>query len=1415
MLFFVSFLSFVSCIIHLQSPTAHLYLPTGTPLTNVVVSSGIISITNTIITSVSGEGIRYVGKCTSTNYVNFSDVTIVLNDSVNSPTTAVLDVDLTCESSSIISIQNVRILATGSCLTGNCASAGVRITGASTTTVSSLVVNDCGIGDVLNGYGTPLTQDLPTLLAGIEFNGNPVWSLAAWLTGDTFYDVTPPAYQQFPRNVRRRNPGLTGRPYDVLISPVSYGIPLDCDGVCRLICGNQCLVDPTRFPSGAADVGICWGITQFQDIAHIGALCFGTLAFVFPTEYPPTIITLNGSNTLRIEGWNTDLPLGPHATGVDMLRSRPLIRHAHVQSSTPWETLPHSIDIHITSLEIVSMDFIVESDYLFPFHGAILLTTTRIVPITTLTLRNCSFTSVQPVTFLLNNIAMDRLVDELVIEDCHFDGIGGGFVPDGLSSLDFLNNIVLNDDQFGLMDIAIPGGNGVRIIGNMAFNIGYFTTVGCNAVLCLSDTSGSIDISDNDFSGTLIGPQASNYIGIQLRNVSATVGDIFLNSVSGVMIGLDYADMPNIPCNDTELFLLKQGNPSITGYDSDIRCNGGLPSEITCSGSCFPPMPPPVECEVSSLYGPLTFGWMHDRFSTLGEAVRYCSSTPVQRILVRNTAPVFETGVIVFQLPFAEQTSMEIMRHPADTIGSNPIVFGDGHVFPENENLHVQFSYVDFSVFTTGADFLFSGYISNFSYVGGTLSAVSSPTAPPFGANAPLTDDLVILLVDTDGEGITLENCRLMGARSSLLKITDHPYEDPIPIRMLNVELSLTWGEGINMMNLWDVVIDDTSCIFWCGGLVEVNAVNSLIFLNDHPTRPLFVWIDDFSTYVNTSNSIQGSFPTIAPGGYGDRAGFWIENPQNVPTAGVFSFHVRDVSSVGHPVAARLVSTSEIVFELNEEVPPIIVDPRKILREFARVNNMVGSVHDMKKGLPTLDTPTLDTTHTCDDLCPPIIGPACEVNSAFNSLTHSWGTRRFADITTAISLCTLMTDPVAIQLVLVAEQTTVTHVEDILFDSMIRGVLLRGAESTFLVSLVGRHVISQSQVGSIIIEDLTLVLDDSLSPRDTPVIQVLTPPAISILALRRLNVNTGSVLVPYTGSVLSMAGGNPTMNIEIRSVTTSASVRGSLSNPLFDIVSSGGEVAVLTSRTDRSDGAALHIVGSSLVTITECSFSACLFSTAVPQPESCVYVALSPGGRIITSESSLSMASLSVLHQSTGRHLTGLWVQHSEIVIDPVMPLGDALFELKGWEMTGVAPGVGLRIPGISFAPAFLAMGQSDQKAYIRQISLNNPGIGSTSFYDVVLSSDDVAIQASPKTLERLWCSDLCVGFVTNSIIIYIIGGVVVFIGLMLLVLVAGPSIIGKESASLILARAAGKARRRLRKVRKRNEKELMGRKEM
>jgi len=1395
-----------SCIIHLQSPTAHLYLPSGTPLGGVVVSSGLVSVTNTLITSTAGEGVRYVGKCGPfTNTVVFDNVEIGISSPVTSPTSAVLDVDLSCDSNSDVSITNVRVLATGACISSSCASAGVRVTQASSSTVTNLVVDSCDLGDASNGYGTPLTQDLPALGAGIEMNGPVSDSLAAWLTGDGSYDVSPPVFQQFPRNIRRRNPGLTGRPYDVLLSDTTYGSPSSCGDVCRLLCGDQCLADPTRFPVGVPDSGVCLFTTQFPDLAYVGAFCTDR-ALLFPTDYAPTIVTLNRTVDLRIEGWVTDLPLGPYASGNTLL-GKPLIRHSNTQAPTIWETDPHSININSNSLEVVGVDFQIEDTYEFPFYGSVLFSTARTTPIQDISLRNCSFYSVEDVTFLFDVVPMLGLVSTMTIDDCLFDGVGGGLVPDGLDSLDFLHSTIRNDDQFGVMDVTV-GLGGARIIGNTAESVGYFTTTTCSAIVCLSDTLGPSEISGNDFSGTLTGPASVNYVAMQLRNVAIDKADIVGNVDSGVMVGLDYANMPLIPCNETDMFVLKQSNPGFFGYFADILCDPGLPSELSCSGLCFPSTDPPTACEVSSLYNPSTFGWLFDRFATLGAAVSLCTATPVQRIYVRNAAPIFETVPIEFRLPNAGQTSMEVLRHPADTVGPNPVVYGEEHTFPENENLAVVFSEVDFAAVSPGSLSMFSGYVADFSFRGGTISAVPLATEPPFGSNAPYVDSLVSLLVDTDGIAITFEDTVMRGAQDTLLQIQDHPYEDPIPIVLRNVELSLVWGQGIVMGNLWNVYLDSIECVFWCGGLIAVDAVNSLTFLPDHASLPLYVWIDDFSTFVNASDPVQGAFPTTVPGGFGDRAGFWLENPASVPTAGVLLFHVRDVSSVGHPVAGRLVSMSEDVLELNEQPVPIVNDPLKPLREFARVNTMQGAVHDVKKGLPPADVPTLDSTHTCDDLCPPVVGPSCEVNAAFDALTPDWGTRRFADIATAIRDCTLADDPVPIQLVLVPGQTEVTHVEDVLFDSVTRGVHLKGTEPSFLVSLVGRHVVDTSQVGRVTVADMVLALDSTLTPRTTPVVEVIPgPSSLDSLSLERLTINTGLSSMPYTGSVLKTGSGF-SGDVELRAVSTSPLVRGAASMPLFDVQTGGGDLAILSVLTARSDGAAVSAVAPTVVVIIDSAFSSCLAATGIPPPEACVYVDLGVGGTVTTSGSTVDRTGVAVsgaLNPSTGRYLTGVWVQHAETVSSPTAPLSAALTELRGWETSGDVD-VGLRIPGIAFTPGFLALGQADQKAYVRQISANNQDIGATAFYDVVLSADDDAIATSPKTLERLWCSDLCPGFITGNVLLYVLGGIIVLVGLVLLCLTVGPSIMNKPSATLSVARAAGKRRRKLRHARRRNE---------
>ncbi len=1329
----------VLSIMILDSTTAILTLPDGTDLSGITVSSGVVSVQNTtVVVGTSTGAITYIGKCSGggpfTNAIEFINVTVVV---AASPSTniALIDVDMSCDTGSTLQVSAVVMMAPTA---GPRVSAGIR--------VRDLLPSTC-VQHTIEGNVGGVAPDDPLLEIGLELN------------------APAPGFSD-PAVWKAWNPAIYGRPYDVAVTPTAIGNPDgDCGLTCRLVCGN-CLVDPTRFPGVSAwDSGVCYGVTQFASLAAAAPLC--TRILVFPVEYPqaPTQFL---QSPLVVEAWDSGLPLGPHAS--TPLLALPKILHGHASSG-------HSIDVVSTNATIRGLHFVIEDSYLPPFYGAVLFTSTGSGPIDLLEIRDCVLETQHILTFALDVTTVASRVESYTFVNNNVSGVGIGLAPDVTTNLVFVNNTIVGDSYAGLLDVSAR--ESLVFSGNAAHGVGRFTTPDCFASVCISNTHGTVMIRDNWINGTTLEPSAILHAAYQLRNVTATLADITGNSNAGTMVGVDFADVIGLPCSVASMFLLKQGNADLYGHDAAIKCDYGLPSELSCSGVCVPVAPPPAYCEVSNGFVVSTLGWMISRFPTLSSAVSGCEAGPVQVIYVHSGSSIVEASGIVFELPLITQVSMEIRR--SGPVGSpNPVILGQGHTIPQGQNLDLIIDSVDFRAVSMGPS-LMSGYVGRLRIQGAVFSGLFVDTAPPTGGNTPIVSTLMDLKMDYDAWEVSIEDSILQGATVMLLRVEDDVDEPPTPVLLSNVRLRMAWVGAVELVEAWIVTMEHIECVEWCGGLAASDAIVKVGLRSADPGSAAFVVIH------NVTLSGDSTLAPEVPGGIGYRAGLWMQQPSYWPTGGVGSFYVRNVTSVGYPVAARIVEVNEGVLALNELSPPLVSDTKRDMRELARRNAFNGTIYDVKRGEPEMDD-VMHPINTCNELCIPLEGPSCEVSAFYNPSTADWGTLRFASVQTAIHDCAIPGDPVRVVITIPYALTSVEHVESVVFNVSSRSVHLAGAVPD-TVSLVGQHVVDASQAWQLTLADLTLVVDDSVPDRTLPVVDV---GALISVTMRDIRVSIGTSTTPYNGSVIRAPA---TVISDFLRVHTGTGIRGTATAPLFHL----GTVTKLVMNyvtTSVSAGSAIVAELAGTVVMDDCTFSLCSSDGAY----ACVRL-------VVVLDGSMHMVDNSLVVVGDGS--TGLWLEWQEVV-DDVTVTSVPLAGVVGWSMSGPLL-VGIRLPNVTFTPAALLLPQLDQKAFVRDISTSNDGIDTASLYDVVIGVDDTAVAADPHSVERLWCSDGCPPPSVGNILLYVLGGIIIAVVGLIVCALVGPTLVGKTSPVASLAIAEGR-RRATRRIKRRKEQRAFAR---
>jgi len=1265
-----------------------------------------------------------------------------------------LNIDLEHDDLSEFLIFKNDFFASSDCINGTrCAEGAICIETINSTTSSKVNVSLNIYGDEVYGFGDIKIQDFSVYRIGLKIFNTDLSFLETFLEQ---FDSSPPAYQRVPRNLKDFNPLIFGDLYDILV--VETDLVEKCEGVCKDRC-DGCLVDPTRFDS--IHSGVCENLSLFEKLGVSTVLCVHENIYLFSTNYTGEIISINKSvNILKIY-WKT-FPGVLFDPQVNELTVDPTIDIKHVQEPSILETESHSIYLNADEISFQNIIFTTSETHEPPWFGSTFFSTILENPnfVTTLEFLGCTFitTSVEVVVF--DPVDIDDRVSNLYFYWNIFDGVTYDITPDIIKNFVCANNFFQNMAQ-GIVE--------VEIVENIIFenNTGFEVTrnFDCEGIVCIEDAScngttiGPCSFKNNSISGTF----SSVHAVYKLENCAFEEEDIQDNScVDFSQYGLEYLNMPLIPCNFTNMFTLKMLNMGFDGFLQDIICDRGLPTEKFCSGMCLPPLIPPAYCIVNSSIQMMDPGYFHTSFPTIKDALKFCTSNPNEYIRILP-GDYHESNLefVISDIITQTKIQMEPFTPEVDVVNIFGVLHVTSNTFEELELNYLNFYSQEFNASTVFMDefAILSGSVQKFIARNLLFQSVGNPdNTPVIVTNEP--DVQYLISINVGGEIVRLENVMLFGSRVLGLRIFDVNQLNVLnstEIQLINILGKSHWQSFIDLIGVGNTLVNNTECSVWCGKLGPMESVFRIINKEVFSlTSKLYMEIDGF--IVNITNSAIQTSGLSVQSGIGYISGVWIENPVLGDDSLVDTFKIRNLVSFGYPVGFRYIDVSDTVLLLNEPIGsfPISYDFKRGMRETVRYNIIEGTIYDVKNGAPFIDD-LLHPINTCNDLCLPEEGEVCEVHKDFDLSISGFGFRRFSTIQDAIDDCISISIPMPIKLILdegmlvngdlnlVIEQE---HEEDVCFNAT-KDILLYGPVSVLdgsRIVLLGRHKIQTGQDYVITIRGLELLIDERIVDRTIPLLyqsnlislveyDIFIENVIFSTGYNVMDSNT-ELLAPLTflimGSTFSMD------NVLIEKgffVETNAVIE-------IEFEGSGGISIFNDVLMEHCLGPAILIINSIDFTLTNNVFTQCAVGNSSYLGCIIVFNNFMNDGIILSDNNELTRTNALITGKIGDFYFSGL-IYYTQLTVNTTdrSELGN-LLNITDWKMSNNVP-VGIRIIEVNFTSQFLLLAQSQQKTSIKQISLNNLQIVST-FHDIVYNLQDPVIESDPGNNERLFCSDGC-----------------------------------------------------------------------
>jgi len=865
----------------------------------------------------------------------------------------------------------------------------------------------------------------------------------------------------------------------------------------------------------------------------MGYLCKDYLEVrIFPVEYPQEITFFNKSfHLIKTIDYDT---LGPNGGSYTLL-DKPRILHGDSQVSNPFTSILNSIVLGGKTIIMENLEFQVQGLYLFPYVGAFLFTSA--ISEMDITIKNCDFYGQKEHNVIFNNLIMDDQVDTLYIENSNFEGFKFDLIMNELMYFELVNNSFI-DFESGLIDTEST--NGFKITGNFA-NMTSINSI-CGGIICIQNTgcSSQCVLKDNNIIGPINNDAflvwvGTNYPVYKLDNTNITINNILGNGDEDSWYGLEYINLPKIPCNYTELMILKSQNVAIKGWEADIICDRGLITEIECSLSCNPDIFPPNYCLVNQSVTFLDEGFGYSVFPSIKSALAGCLSNPIMKIVVVNG--FYDEGSLTFdQADVLTQFAFEITSY--STI--NPQVFVIGHSHTASSqfvNFTISNMFFHSQDFTnnastlplTSVNHILIGALTNVEMTNLVFKGNPDSMQLPIEDNTPDVSVLLQLFVTSENKGLEMKNVVFAGSKSIGVVLKDGNSLDGDISSKFHVENVFGYshqGGFIDIQGIGHINLTNIECVKSCGGVVETDSIIKIINKEIFVTSKLKIFIDRLKVVVDNS-TYQFSLTNLVPGGTGYTSGIWIENPAESASV-VDYFVLQDLISLNYPVGMRYYDMSEVIIHLSEPMgsSPISLDAKRGMRETARYNNIEGTIYDMKNGEPTNDD-FLDPINTCNDLCIPLDQLICKVDKDYLSSVLNFGLTKFHTIQEAIQDCTSPLIPMQIMLFDTESGGIVTtiHEENVVFNSS-KSIHLYGtvgSTDSSRVQLVGTHKVREGVCVDLIIEDLIMLPFENGSSINALISQEMILPTVDYhLTIVNVLFKTGYPTSTFSNAVIDL-----------------------------------------------------------------------------------------------------------------------------------------------------------------------------------------------------------------------------------------------------------------------------------------------------
>ena len=271
-MFVLFFVLFVNAYVTVSGITGEFIFPDGTNttefnLTTMFPEPGVFVLENFIFTD---SFVKYIGYCSNINKIFIRNNRFV--HTVPSNEDSSLEIDMSCDLNSELTIENNVFVAQNSCINGSlCVDNGIYLKSIHTTSkIVKLYISGNSYEDEF--YGGSLSQENKD--ANMYKNGLYIDS-TSFIFLETLLDFSMPLYdigsvefQRIPQNLKTFNPTIVGMEYDIKICYTPTCSVVNCQDTCRGWSCDRCFVDPTRYNINLTDA--CYFITHFDYLGDAG-----------------------------------------------------------------------------------------------------------------------------------------------------------------------------------------------------------------------------------------------------------------------------------------------------------------------------------------------------------------------------------------------------------------------------------------------------------------------------------------------------------------------------------------------------------------------------------------------------------------------------------------------------------------------------------------------------------------------------------------------------------------------------------------------------------------------------------------------------------------------------------------------------------------------------------------------------------------------------------------------------------------------------------------------------------------------------------------------------------------------------------------------------------------------------------------